>query len=94
MQVNVDTVETDQEVGKDILLGLGDVSKKGGNEGFSVWESSVDGHQQLESFGVDITDFNTTFAGLSAVVQVYVRLSGTHWVKRIQSPSRAELIQT
>jgi len=38
VQVNVDTVQSDQEVGEDVLLGLGNVGKEGGNEGSSVRE--------------------------------------------------------
>ena len=41
MQVNVDTVQSDQEVGEDVLLGLGDVGKEGGNEGSSVRELDI-----------------------------------------------------
>ena len=61
VEVDVDTVKTDQEVGKDVLLGLGDVGEKGGNERFPVWERVVDGDQQLERLGVDIADLDTTF---------------------------------
>jgi hypothetical protein len=63
VQVDVDTVETDQEVGENILLGLGNVGKEGRNERFSVREAGVDRNQQLERFGIDISDFNTTLAG-------------------------------
>ena len=76
MQVNVDTVQSDQEVGEDVLLGLGDVGEEGGDEGCSVGElgirnvlwlgnwayRGVDGDEQLERLGVDISDLDTSLA--------------------------------
>lgn len=41
VQVNVDTVQSDQEVGKNVLLGLWDVGKEGADESRSVGELSI-----------------------------------------------------
>jgi len=62
VQVDVNTVETDQEVGKNVLLGLGDVGKEGRNKGFSVREAGVDRNQQLKRLSIDISDLDTTLA--------------------------------
>lgn len=45
MEVNVDTVQSDQEVGKDILLGLGDIGKEGLDEGLSAGELHLSARQ-------------------------------------------------
>lgn len=41
VEVDVDTVESDQEVGKDILLGLGNGGEQSTNEGLSARELLV-----------------------------------------------------
>jgi hypothetical protein len=63
----------------------------------SSWEQQThlgtNRKKDLHRFGVDITDLYTTLAKL---VRYGTEMSAeeTHWVKRIQSPSRAELMQT
>lgn len=53
-----------------------------------------DRDQELQSLGVNISDLDTTLATKSASAVELLQMGWTYWVKRIQSPSRAELIQT
>lgn len=41
MEVDVDCVQSDQEITEDILLDLGDVGQKSRDEVFSGWELAV-----------------------------------------------------
>jgi hypothetical protein len=63
VKVDVDTVESDQEVGEDILLSLGNVGKESGDELLSAGEGLVDLDKELESLGVDVSDLDTTLVG-------------------------------
>lgn len=51
-----------------------------------------DGDQELQSLGINISDLDTTLATWSASLKATSET--TYWVNKIQSPSRAELIQT
>jgi hypothetical protein len=53
-----------------------------------------DRDQELQSLGVNVSDLDTTLATKSASRMKSLQMGRTYWVKRIQSPSRAELIQT
>lgn len=63
MEVDVDGVESDEEVTEDILLGLGDVGEEGRDKVLSVRELRADGDQELQGLGVDISDLDTTLVG-------------------------------
>ena len=61
MQIDVNTVETDEEVNEGLLLLGGDVGEKGRGDGFAGGEGFVDGDIEDKGFSVDVTDINTTF---------------------------------
>lgn len=60
MQVNIDTIEPDQEVTENILLGRGDVGEKGADDGFAGRELLSNGDEQLERLSINISDVDTT----------------------------------
>lgn len=68
MEVDVDGVETDEEVDEGILLFGSNVGQECGldgvlgGEGFRVF-GGLDGDVQLQGLCVDITDIDTTFVG-------------------------------
>ena len=68
MEVDVDRVETDEEVGEGVLLGLWDVAEESLLDGVARREGSKSGEVQLEGLGVDIADVNTTLVGEEDVV--------------------------
>lgn len=62
MQVNVDTVEPDQEVAENILLGRSDVGEEGTDDGLASRELLPNGDEQLERLSIDISNVHTTLA--------------------------------
>lgn len=98
MQVDVDGVETDQEVTENVLLGLGNVGQEGRDDGLAARELLADGQEELEGLFVDISNIHTALATDQHYSALFPLLhftrEKTYWVKRIQSPSRTELIQT
>lgn len=63
VQVDVNTVQSDQEVAKDILLVGRNVLEQSRNDGLPRGELLADGDEKLEGFRIDIADFDTTFVG-------------------------------
>jgi hypothetical protein len=77
VEVDVDSVETDQEVAKGLLLGFRDILEQSRDDGLPRRELQngqrrsiktrentyrlVNSDQKLHSLGVDISDFDTTF---------------------------------
>lgn len=82
VQVDVDTVQSDQEVGKDILLGRRDMGEEGADEGLSRGELLVDLDQEFESLGIDISDIDTTLVREENVVALPDRVNA-HVIFRV-----------
>lgn len=61
VKVNIDRVETNEEVGESVLLGSRDVCEDGRSDNFTCRERFTDGNVEGESLGVDVTDIDTTF---------------------------------
>ena len=63
VEVDVDRVETDEEVDKGVLLTCRNVREEGRRDGLTRGECGADGEVQGERLGIDIADVNTTLVG-------------------------------
>jgi hypothetical protein len=63
VEVDVDTVEADNEVAEDVLLSLGDVGEERLDHLLTGREGLADGEEELERLGVDIADVDTALVG-------------------------------
>jgi hypothetical protein len=89
VQIDVNTVETDEEVNESLLLLGRDVGKKGRSDGLAGGEGFVDGDIEDKCFSVDIANINTTFVskenrisfalGVDTDVVFSVRRMGLEW---------------
>ena len=61
VEVNVDRVESDEEIGESLLLGGRDVSEEGRGDSLTCRERLANRDVKGESLGIDITDIDTTF---------------------------------
>lgn len=60
MEIDIDRIKADDEIDKSVLLDFGDVSEKSGLYFFAGGEGLVDRNGEFESFGVYITNIDTT----------------------------------
>lgn len=63
MEINVDAVETNQEVDKGIFLLGGDMGEEGRGNGFARREGLSNGKVENKSFGINISDIDTSLMG-------------------------------
>lgn len=68
VEVDVDAVKPDQEVDESVLLGCWHLSEESALDLVTRRELLVDGDEELESLGVDIANFDTTFVSEEDVV--------------------------
>ena len=68
MEVDVDGVETDEEVGKGLLLARGDVFEEGVGESFARGERLADRDLEGKRLGIDVADVDTAFVREENVV--------------------------
>ena len=80
VEVNVNGVETDEEVDEDFLLLLRYMFKKGLSPDVTRGERTVNANVESKGFGIDITNIDTTFMGeedgiaLAIGVYAYIKL--------------------
>jgi hypothetical protein len=63
MQVDVDRIQTNEEISERFLLFDWDVFEEGGFDGGPRGEGGTEEEVEFEGFGVDIADFDTSFVG-------------------------------
>lgn len=74
VEVDIDRVETDEEVDQGCLLALRDVRQQGSGDRLAGGEGSSDGEAERERLGVNITDIDTTL--VSEENQIALTLRG------------------
>jgi len=63
VEIDVNAVETDEEIDEGLLLFGGDVGQQSAGDHLTRGEWFIDGKLEDEGLGVDIADVNTTFVG-------------------------------
>lgn len=74
MEVDINSIETGDEVYQDVMLGLRDMDKKCGADRLGCWESILDLDLEFEGLGIDIADLDTSLVGEEDVVSVAIRV--------------------
>lgn len=74
VEVDVDGVETDEEINKGILLLSRDVGEEGSSDFLTRGERFVDSNLENESLGIDVTNVNTTLVREEDAITLALRV--------------------
>lgn len=74
VEIDVDRVETDEEIDEGILLRLGHVCKERLLDICAGWEGCADEDGESESFGIDVADIDAALMREEDFVAVTVRV--------------------
>jgi len=73
VEINIDRVETDQEINKGVLLDGRDMSEEGSSNILASREGLVDSNIKDEGFGIDVTNVNTALMSEENAVTLALR---------------------
>lgn len=73
VEINIDRVETDQEINKGVLLDGRDMSEEGSSNILASREGLVDRNIKDEGFGIDVTNVNTALMSEENAVTLALR---------------------
>jgi hypothetical protein len=68
VEVDVDRIETNEEVDQRVLFLHWDVSEKSGFDLLAAWEGLIDGDRKREGLCIDISNINTAFMSKQDVI--------------------------